>query len=346
MKKKVLHLLSSNSYSGAENVATYIINTLKSEYEMVYASVNGPISGKLEEQNIEYMPMENFSVKNIKKCIEKFKPDIIHAHDFTATVKSAFLNTKIPIVSHIHQNPDWLKTINKNSIILYLVSKKINKVIAVTPALVGSLNKYKKINNKIVVAENIVDIDEIRSKSCGSNSDIYDVIFIGRLVDVKDPMRFIEIVKNLAEHRSETRVAIIGDGYLKKECIEAIKEFKLEKNIDFKGFQNNPFPILKNSKLLVMTSKSEGLPMTAIEALALAKPVISSNINGIESFIDESCGLICDNNDQYVEGIINLLDDEEGYKKMSVSAEKKAEKMFDTDGYKRKIIEIYDSVID
>ena len=103
-------------------MAAYIIKDLNDDYEMLYTSPNGPIKDSLIDRNINYMAMEKLSIKEIKNIINIFKPDIIHAHDFTATVKCAMINSKIPVISHIHQNPNWLKGINKNSTILRLFS--------------------------------------------------------------------------------------------------------------------------------------------------------------------------------------------------------------------------------
>ena len=114
MKKKVLHVLSSNKYSGAENVATYIVKLTNDNYESVYTSPKGSIKESLKLRGIKYIQMNDFSVSEIKKVIHDYKPDIIHAHDFTATIKCILVNSKLPIVSHIHQNPTWIKKINKN----------------------------------------------------------------------------------------------------------------------------------------------------------------------------------------------------------------------------------------
>ena len=108
---RVLHVLNTGSYSGAENVVITIINNLKS-YENIqctYLSLNGDIKERLEKENIDYYPVEKLSIKNLKKAIKILNPDIIHAHDYTATLISSLCFTKAKIIAHIHNNSPWIK---------------------------------------------------------------------------------------------------------------------------------------------------------------------------------------------------------------------------------------------
>ncbi|MDC7783892.1 glycosyltransferase [Priestia megaterium] len=345
MKKKILHILSSNKYSGAENIATCIITNLSKQYESAYVSPNGPIKDALEERGVTYFPIESNSISNIKKVVKDWKPDIIHAHDFGATIKSSLASSNIPIVSHIHQNPTWLKKLNLRSLIFFMSCFRISHIVAVTPAIVDSAVFASFFKNKVSVIENTVDTKLVIEKSRVCCNEHYDLAFIGRLVDVKDPLRFINIVDNLVKKNPTTKAVIIGDGLLEDKCLEAIKDKNLEKNIFLKGYMSNPYPILSNSKTLVMTSKSEGLPMTVIEALVLGKPVIVPQIEGIEKVVDKTCGLICKNDDEYVNGLTKILEDNEVYQNMSKKAKLKAEYMFDMKRYCQKFIEVYNNVL-
>ena len=83
--KTVLHILPSSSFSGAENVVCQIIKMFSgSDYKMYYCSPDGRIRDALEENNIDFLPLREFSVKELKRIISETKPDIIHAHDMRA----------------------------------------------------------------------------------------------------------------------------------------------------------------------------------------------------------------------------------------------------------------------
>ena len=77
MEKKILHLLASNSYSGAENVACTIIENLSGEYDMVYCCPRGTIEENLGEKRIRFLPLKKLSFFEVNRAIREYKPDII-----------------------------------------------------------------------------------------------------------------------------------------------------------------------------------------------------------------------------------------------------------------------------
>ena len=83
---KVIHVLNSNRYSGAENVAITIIKELNNEMDCLYACPRGPIEEILKKENIKYIPIKKLSIREINKVIKEYNPDIIHAHDFRASI--------------------------------------------------------------------------------------------------------------------------------------------------------------------------------------------------------------------------------------------------------------------
>ena len=79
---KVMHVLNSSNYSGAEKVVCQIIKSFREDgVEMVYCSPDGEIVRKmLAEQGVTFLPLKSMSVKNLRQVIQEQKPDLIHAH--------------------------------------------------------------------------------------------------------------------------------------------------------------------------------------------------------------------------------------------------------------------------
>ena len=120
---KVLHVLASNKFSGAENVVCQIIKMFKGEVEMAYCSPNGEIKQTLEGMNIQFFPLEKLNVKNLKKVVAEFKPDIIHAHDLKACMVVSRIK-KIKKVAHIHVNNVNMNKVSVRSLILKFIYLK------------------------------------------------------------------------------------------------------------------------------------------------------------------------------------------------------------------------------
>jgi len=111
------------------------------------------------------------------------------------------------------------------------------------------------------------------------------------------------------------------------------------------GFLDNPYGILRASKILCMPSLWEGYGLAAIEALALGTPVVSSDVGGLIDIVDDSCGKRCKSIEEYIEEIKRLLTDDNYYNKKRDGAFMKAKKMDNTDSFHESIKRIYFAVI-
>lgn len=344
MGKKILHILSSNSFSGAENVAINIITGLSQEIEAAYSSPVGSIEGSLSANCISYLSMSQLTKNEIKRVVETYQPTIIHAHDFTASILCVLALLKQPIVSHIHQNPAWLKGINFKSLVYFMACIKISRIIVVTPTIIEGGLLARLFLKKIVVLSNAGDLKKIRIRASEESLEHYDIAFIGRLCEVKDPLRFLEIICILRKRLPGIRAVLIGEGGLRTECEKIIRENGMENCVEMTGHLSNPLPVLKKSKLLVMTSKYEGLPIIIIEALTLGKPVIVPDIPSMQSIIDVQYGRICNRNIDFVNSIINLLSNPDLYNKMSQSAMAHADHSYNLKEYCARLLQIYNKL--
>jgi len=344
MKKRVLHILNSSSYSGAENVVISIINKLSEKYECAYASREGEVRRFLEANNISFIPLKKMSIPEVNRIKKLYKPDLIHSHDFTASIISALSGSKTPVISHIHNNPPWIKTYHPYSLMYLLSSVKYRRILGVSSAIFNEYVFGENIKRKSIVVSNPVDLTIIQQKSkIGIEEDVpkYDVLFIGRLTPQKDIFRFLRLVRQLVAHSVDIKAAIIGDGELKEDCIEKIKMYGLERNITLTGFVENPYKILSKTKLLCMTSRWEGFGMVAIEALSLHIPVVATPVGGIPDLINNECGKLCNTDEEFIREIINLIQDDIYWKRKSDAAGLRARELSNMGQYIKTIEDIY-----
>ena len=343
---KILHILNSNKFSGAENVAITIINNMKSDNEIIYVSPEGEIREHLQENNIDYEPVKKVCIKEIKRVIKKYKPDIIHAHDFTASIISAIAsNRKIKVISHIHNNNPWMKKVNLKTIMYLLSTIKYKKILIVSKSIIDEYVFKKFIDKKVEVIGNIVDTNRVKKMSEEVNiQEDYDIIFIGRLSEQKQPIKFIELINKLKNSNKNIKAVMLGDGPLRTECEQEIEKYNLEENIDLKGFQKNPYAYLKKSKILCMTSEWEGYGLVAVEALSLGKPVIATNVGGIPSIVNDKCGKVTNNFDEMFNEINKLLDNENYYENRSINSYNRVKEINNVKQYINNIYNLYSKI--
>lgn len=309
-KLNVMHLLSTNSFSGAENVVFQIIKMLnQKEISFNYVSLNGPISSKCNESKIDFVPLENLDLNNLKKVVSKIKPNIIHSHDIKAIFFSIFFWRRSKIIAHIHVNHKSMKYFSIRSLSLLLLTFFVSNIIWVSDSAYNSYLFRFLIKKKSIILRNIIDKNTIINKINLSTNDLkFDLVFIGRLTFQKNPEKLIEIINIIAKIKPDLKVAIIGDGDKSNQIKNLVSNLFLGPNINFFGFIDNPYPILSNSKVFIMTSRYEGTPMAALEAIALGIPIISTPVDGILNLVlHGKTGFLVKSNEEFAEKVLYLL---------------------------------------
>ena len=342
---KVLHLISTSLFSGAENVACQIINLFKDEssYDMRYCAVIGKNKEALEIRKIPVLKLDKFNIHDIKKAIKEYNPDIIHAHDPKSTIASVISSRGKKIIAHIHSNHRYMRKISiKSCIFHFYIEKRTSDIIWVSDS---ALNEYifnKKNNKKInsIVLRNVVNPNELKDIAINDkNKYSFDLVFLGRMEDVKNPLRFIDIMFQIQKNKRDIKVAMIGDGSLMNEVKTKVNELGLEKNTTIFGNLINPYKILLSSKILVITSRYEGTPMNALESIACGIPIVSTPVDGLLEIINKK--YLCSTDKDFIKIITMLLNDNGLYNKYNIDLITINNRINDVSIYKRKITELY-----
>ena len=290
---KVAHVLKSSVYSGAENVAITIIRSLSSEFECTYIASDGPIRDILEKESITFILLDSFDRRSLSDAVRQCLPDIVHAHDFSATVLCASLKGKFRLISHLHHAPPWVTTWNMRTLVYAACRTRIESMLAVSQKSFDSMVFAKCFQDKMLTVGNPIDaakIKEMASMTIPDSADRrYDLVFVGRFVEPKNPQRFIRLVAALRD----------------SGCFD-IQTCMI-------GFQKNPYPYIKNAKLLCITSRWEGFGLVAIEANMLGVPVLSTDNAGCSEILGEEAPEICRSDEEFLEKIWLLKHSDEEY---------------------------------
>lgn len=342
-KIKVLHVLKSSIYSGAENVVITLIRNLGVEFETVYVATEGPIRERLIAENVEYCLMDAFDRKHLHGVIQRYQPDIVHAHDFSATVLCASLKENFRLISHLHYDPPWVTHWNLKTLIFAACNKRIDCLLGVSEAIFQSMIFYPAYRGKAQTVGNPMDFARIRSlaKDVPEEKKI-DLLFAGRLVEQKDPLRFILLIHKLKlAGWQDIRSVMLGAGELASECKKLIHQYDLQDNIEMAGFTENPYRYMKQSRLLVMTSRWEGFGLVALEAGAFGIPVLSTPTSGCTDILGEEAPELYGNDDEFIEKVFRLRDDRESYAQWKTRARKRVKSFDNIQTYRDCIQRIY-----
>ena len=188
--------------------------------------------------------------------------------------------------------------------------------------------------HKSEILKNILSYKTIIEKA---NSDEqtydYDIVYVGRLTYQKNPERLMRLCHKITICNPNLQIGIIGSGEFSEYVKGYIKDNNLE-NISYLGYKNNPLKIISDSKVMVMTSRYEGTPMVALEAMALGTPIVSTPVDGMLDLIDNGWnGYITNDDKLFVKYVINIATNLELKKQFSINSITKFKNTCDEDSY-------------
>ncbi|MFC0471076.1 glycosyltransferase family 4 protein [Halalkalibacter kiskunsagensis] len=233
---------------------------------------------------------DSVSLFKISRIVKRINPDIIHCHSSKAGALGrvvAFLYDKTAIYTphaYYSQNVDMSKL--KRFIYIY-IERFLSKITNITINVSNGENKFA-VDNKIVKKENTSIIFNGVEELEGNNIDTDSEFIVGtlaRLDNQKDPYTFLEIAKKVTDKISDIQFVYVGDGPLLEEVRRITIEENLSRRIKFPGFSSNTVSNLQEFDLYLSTSLYEGLPYSVIEAMALSKPLVLSDVIGNNELI-------------------------------------------------------------
>lgn len=156
----------------------------------------------------------------------------------------------------------------------------------------------RTIANGVQISEDLITRSQSTSKK-------WDVIFVGRLVPIK---QVDHAIKAFALSNLSGKMAIVGDGPERQKLEALARELGISDRVDFLGWVDNPHQFMLKSKCLVLCSLYEGSPVTLAEAISLGVPVVTYNSSlGIKDLFSSDimqCALV---NKQDIQGLTSAL---------------------------------------
>ena len=303
---RVLHIIKSLGRGGAEMLLQETLkehHSDKFEFHYIYFLPwkNQMVEGIQNAGGIVInMPAQNniqiiLQLKKILQYIKENKIDVIHCHlPWTGFLGRIIFKIKgIPVLYTEHNIQNryhfFTKVINK------FTFNWQTKVIAVSNEVAKSIEQ--SIRPKIpvkTVLNGVNTLDFIRNPSLGLEKRkemgiSFGTILIGTIAVFRFQKRlkeWIDVFKNIHDVYPEVRGCIVGDGILKEEIMEHLKNKGMENYIFFPGLETDVKPWLSAMDIFMMTSSFEGLPIAMLEAMSMECAIVTTDAGGIKEVIN------------------------------------------------------------
>ena len=345
-KSIIIFLVNSGNYFGAEKINVKIIKKLQTKYLFYYASPKGSVDKILKEHDIRHIIISKIDRKTIRNIEKIYHPDLIHATDYKTSVMCALANIKTPFISHLHSSVPWLDKIHPYTIAYLLAAEKAKKIITVSDSIEKRYIFSTFVQNKFQCILNPVCSKEILSKAGAASDKRYDICFVGRLSEEKQPLLFLDIIKSLKKKYPNLKTIMLGDGDLRKKVVEKIKKEQMTEYVLWKGFQSNPYKFMNQSKILLLTSRYEGCPLVVLEALVLGLPCVVADVGGLSDILTDKCGFLCKEKSSYQKYLSILLKHTSIYEKYSDESRKRAMFLENRFHYMEKVDNCYQQILE
>lgn len=342
--KKILFIVPALSVGGLEKMQVTLANaltkkgydvtvmlldkddTLKSELEKDVKLIKKPYKSHPVMSKIPYVRYKFYdagkwetraSAKTLYKYYvgnEKYDIEIAFFRGLPIKIISGSTNENSVKLAWVHSDfrkATGYKNNFKNLRKVKDAYSKFNSVVCVSEDAKKGFIKVIGNTGNLTTVYNMLSVDKIKEKAelyseSKVNNEKFNVIIVGRLSDaVKGQIRLINAVSRLKSEGKDISLTIVGGGDDEKKIKDRIKELNASDYIIMTGNQQNPYPYIKQSDLLVCASYFEGYNLTVAEALVLGVPVLSTDCTGPNEILDYGkYGKIVDNSE---EGLYNGL---------------------------------------
>ena len=299
--------------------------------------------------------------RKLKELILDFKPDIVHTHASKAGTlgRMAAFSCGVPVVVHTFHGHVFHSYFNRFKTAFFKnierrLAKRSTCIVAISPIQKRELGKEHKIISlsKIKVIPLGFDLTRFNEKreekraQFRAEFDLSDdelaVGIIGRLVPIKNHDLFLQAAAQVLKKKTKkVKCFIIGDGEERDKLIQLSKDLGIktalskfddpEQDLIFTSWIKEIDTVTAGLDIIALSSLNEGTPVSLIEAQAANRPIVSTNVGGIENIVlKNETALLSEVGDVegYAKNLLSLLEDDRLRHSMSEKGWKHVEKKF------------------
>ena len=279
----------------------------------------------------------------------KYHASLIHCHAVIPTIlcRIAIGGKRIPLVNTGHGWPEsrLFKVVN-------ILKMTTDYQIAISTHLQKEFIRLGFPKEKVSVIYNSINpsdfngraVDNVRQQ-LGANSSQILLGIVSRISEKRKGHSILfQALKQLITEFPNIRLAVIGDGSLKTELEKVVQNLELTDYVRFTGNRRDIPEIIASLDIVILPSLWEGLPVVLLEAMAAAKPVVATAVNGtIEVVQDGKTGILVSPNDSasLANGIRELLIDKNKAKSMGLAGRLFVKENFSSKEMVKKINSLY-----
>lgn len=317
-KIKVLHVITSLEIGGAQKLLSDLLPMLKEDCDscvLVLYSADNSLVDKLKEHSIPIYSLERkdiYNPLNIFRLMKNLRGyDIVHAHlfpvEYWVPLASWFSKAKLVYTEHSTFNRRrgiWMfKFIDK------LIYTRYDSIISVSCKVQETLTQWLQLkdnDSRLVVVNNGINTSRFRNMqpdkiALGGKTSL---MMVSRFAPSKDQKTVIRAMTHLDEGY---HLYFVGDGCLQEKTRAYVRELGVDEKVTFLGARDDIPELVASCDIGIQSSNWESFSLAAVEFMAAGKPVIASDVEGLNQIVEGAGLLFKRGNDVQLADLIKRL---------------------------------------
>jgi glycosyltransferase involved in cell wall biosynthesis len=328
-----LHIDTARSWRGGQNQVLLTVDGLRAagQRAALVAHPDGELRRRVAE-GFDLIPLAPASEADFRaawrlaRVVRRLGPDVIHAHD-PHGVAMASLALSLGAGSRSKEGRRAPALVASRRVDFHLKTssfsrwkyRRVDTFIAASDAIRQMLIGDGIDASRAVTVHEGIDVDRIDARPA---VNVHEALWlphhaplvgnVAALVPHKGHRYLIEAAHEVIRHLPDARFVVFGEGELREHLEHLVREHRLEKHVLLPGFRTDVIGCIKGFDLFVMSSVTEGLGTSVLDAMACRKAVIGTRAGGIpETVVDGRTGLLVEPREPgaLAEAILRLLDD-------------------------------------
>jgi glycosyltransferase involved in cell wall biosynthesis len=287
---RILHVIQELETGGAERVVvTLAAGSRAAGHVVAAAAAPGALGAEVGGEQFELPVLERrlsrvpSAARALRRAIREWKPDVLHCHNPAMAVVAALVTLRgrtRPAVVTVHGVPDED----------YGTAARVLRgaglpVVACGPGVESGLAE-RGLQPELTIVNGIGTPPRAADRAAlatelGFPAERPIAVAVGRLVAAKNHALAIEAVAKLPE----TTLVIVGAGPLHSSLERQAAELGVADRVVLAGSRRDAWAIVRAADVFVLSSVAEGLPLAALEALAVRTPVVATAVRGVRELV-------------------------------------------------------------
>jgi glycosyltransferase involved in cell wall biosynthesis len=362
-RPKILILITLAETGGAQTYVAGLLPGLTERFEvLVAAHGEGPLREATLAAGARFAGLRHVrralrparditGLAELVTLMRRERPDIVHANSSKAGVlgRTAAVIARVPVrIFTVH---GWaFKAHAGAAAALYRWADRAMAPLTTvticdseTERLAGLAARTCRANRTVVIS---TGVDAGAVPLARHDGEPTRLVSVGRLAAPKDPHTLVRALAALGERPFSTQ--IVGDGPERAAVEAEVGAHGLEGRVELLGDRRDVPRLLADSDVFVLSSRSEGAPLSVLEAMAAGLPVVASAVGGVpEQVADGATGLLVPPGDPaaLASALERLLADPELRRRLGTAGRERVRERFDLAAVRRAHVDLYERVL-